>query len=351
MTQPRFPLAVLPTPLVPAPRLQKALCTGPVLLKRDDLTGFAAGGNKIRALEYLLGRAVADRCDVLVTGGGPGSNFCPAAAVAARAAGLDCELIVWGQMRGSPNLAIAAAAGACIRPTGDQRRETLDTAIEARAGQLAATGRRPFPVPRGGSTPLGAVGFAVAAAELAAQLARVPGISHRSECPELHSRAVGSAGNRAAVELGNNRVDHFPPAAEPALVVLAVGSGGSCAGLLAAGPPWPVLGVSVSRPLPEITGKVRELAQACARLLGNPPPRFERWEIVDARGPGFGVASPTDRAAARLALHTEGLLLDDTYGAKAFAVLIERVRAARGPVVFWHAGGLVPATAALGGRL
>jgi 1-aminocyclopropane-1-carboxylate deaminase/D-cysteine desulfhydrase-like pyridoxal-dependent ACC family enzyme len=129
--------------------------------------------------------------------------------------------------------------------------------------------------------------------------------------------------------------------------VLAVGSGGSCAGLLAAGPPWPVLGVSVSRPLPEITGKVRALAQACARLLGNPPPRNDLVEIVDARGPGFGVASPADRAAARLALHTEGLLLDDTYGAKAFAVLIKRVSAASGPVVFWHTGGLVPVIAAL----
>ena len=310
MSQPRFPLAVLPTPLVRAHRLEQALGSGPVLVKRDDLAGFAVAGNKTRALEYLLGRAVADRCDVLVTGGGPGSNFCPAAAVAARAAGLDCELVVWGDVRGSANLAIAAAAGACLRPTGDQVRETLDAAIEARAAELAAAGRRPFAVPRGGSTPLGAVGFAVAAAELAAQLDR-----------------------------------------QPALVVLAVGSGGSCAGLLATGPPWPVLGVSVSRPLPEITGKVRALAQACAQLLGNPPPCNERLEIVDARGPGFGVASPADRAAARLALHTEGLLLDDTYGAKAFAVLIERVSATSGPVVFWHSGGLVPAVAALGGRL
>jgi D-cysteine desulfhydrase len=112
VTRPRFPLAVLPTPLVRAQRLEEALGVGPVLLKRDDLAGFAVGGNKTRALEYLLGRAVADRCDVLVTGGGPGSNFCPAAAVAARAAGLDCELVVWGDVRGSANLSIAAAAGA-----------------------------------------------------------------------------------------------------------------------------------------------------------------------------------------------------------------------------------------------
>lgn len=315
MTPPRFPLAVLPTPLMRAHRLEAALGRGPILLKRDDLAGFAVGGNKTRPLEYLLGRALADGCDVLVTGGGPCSNFCPAAAVAARAAGLGCELVVWGDVRGSANLAIAAAAGACIRHTGGQAREALDAAIEARATELAAAGRRPFPMPRGGSTPLGAVGFAVAAVELAAQLNR-------------------SALTGAAV-------------AGPVLVVLAVGSGASCAGLLAAGPPWPVLGVSVSRPLQEITGKVHVLAQACARLLGNPSPEPGRLEIVDARGPGFGVPSRADRAAARLALHTEGLLLDDTYGAKAFAVLIERAGDAGGPVVFWHTGGVVPAVAAL----
>ncbi len=322
MTPTRFPLALLPTPLVRAHRLEAALGQGPVLVKRDDLAGFAVGGNKSRPLEYLLGRALADRCDVLVTGGAPGSNFCPAAAVAARSAGLDCELVVCGDFcgdqLGSANLAIAVAAGARIRPTGDEAREALDTAIEAHAAELSAAGRRPFPVPRGGSTPLGAVGFAVAAAELAAQL------------------------DRSALAA--------PAAAEPTLVVLAVGSGGSCAGLLAAGQSWQVLGVSVSRPLQEITSKVRALAQACAGLLSNPLPRLERLEIVDARGHGFGVASPADRAAARLALHTEGLLLDDTYGAKAFAVLTERAGSTAGPVVFWHSGGLVPAVAALGGR-
>jgi 1-aminocyclopropane-1-carboxylate deaminase/D-cysteine desulfhydrase-like pyridoxal-dependent ACC family enzyme len=322
MIPPRFPLAVLPTPLVRAHRLEAVLGRGQVLLKRDDLAGFAVGGNKTRPLEYLLGRAQANRCDVLVTGGGPGSNFCPAAALAARAAGLDCELVVcgddgWSDGYGPANLAIAAAAGACIRPTGDQAREALDAAIEERAAGLAAAGRRPFPVPRGGSTPLGAVGFAVAADELAAQLAQ------------------------SALADG----------AEPALVVLAVGSGSSCAGLLAAGPPWPVLGVSVSRPLQEITSKVHALAEACARLLGYPPPHPGRLEIVDARGPGFGVASQADLAAARLALHTEGLLLDDTYGAKAFAVLTRRAGGIRGPVVFWHTGGVVPAVAALRRRI
>jgi 1-aminocyclopropane-1-carboxylate deaminase/D-cysteine desulfhydrase-like pyridoxal-dependent ACC family enzyme len=311
VTPPRLPLAVLPTPLVRARRLEAAQGCGPVLLKRDDLIGFAVAGNKTRSLEYLLGTAVAQGCDVLVTGGGPGSNFCAAAAQAARVAGLDCELVIWGDAVGSPNIAMAAAAGACIHRTGDDRREQVDTAVQDLAGQLAAAGRRPFPVPRGGSSGLGAVGFGMAAAELAGQL----------EAP-------------------------------PELVVLAVGSGGSCAGLLAGmaagGWRWPVAGVSVSRPPKEITARVRQLAAECAAILGTPPPGTELLEVVDGRGSGFGIASPADRAVAELALHTEGLLLDNTYGTKAFAVMLDRLAAyTSGPVVYWHTGGVAPALEAI----
>jgi len=311
VTPPRLPLAVLPTPLVRARRLEAALGCGPVLLKRDDLIGFAVAGNKTRSLEYLLGTAVAQGYEVLVTGGGPGSNFCAAAAIAAGVAGLDCELVVWGDTVGGPNLAMATAAGACIHRTVDDRREHVDAAVQELAGQLAESGRRPFSVPRGGSTGLGAVGFATAAAELAGQL----------ETP-------------------------------PELVVLAVGSGGSCAGLLAGmaagGWRWPVVGVSVSRPPAEITARVHELAAECAAILGTPPPSTELLEVVDGRGPGFGIASPADRAAARLALHTEGVLLDDTYGAKAFAVMLERLApTGSGPVVYWHTGGVAPALEAI----
>ncbi len=192
----RFPLAVLPTPVHRLHRLEDALLgIGPLLIKRDDLVGFGVAGNKARPLEFLLGAARAADADVLVTGGGPGSNFCPAAALAARAAGLDCELILWGaadDLNRSPNVTLARAAGACIRPTGDTDRPAIDGLVEMRAAELRAAGRRPFPVPRGGSTALGAVGFATAVAELATQL-DVP----------------------------------------PALIVIAVGSGGSCAGLLA----------------------------------------------------------------------------------------------------------------------
>jgi 1-aminocyclopropane-1-carboxylate deaminase/D-cysteine desulfhydrase-like pyridoxal-dependent ACC family enzyme len=314
---PRERLGVFPTPLLRAHRLERATGCGPMLIKRDDLAGFGLAGNKTRPLEFLLGAARARNADVLVTGGGPGSNFCPAAAMAARAVGLECELVVWGDPH-SPNLALARAAGARLLPTGGTRSDTdraaVDEQITTRAEELHRAGRRPFPVPRGGSTDLGAVGFAVAAEELADQLA-----------DQLADRNI------------------------PELIVLALGSGGSCAGLLAGLAARrldiPVLGVSVSRPPHDIERTVHRLAEGCARLLGHTRPTT-RLEVVDARGPGFGVATDTERDRARLALHTEGLLLDETYGAEAFTVALERAcqnRDGSRTVLFWHTGGVVGA--------
>lgn len=313
----RTRLAVLPTPVTEARGVRAALRCGPLWLKRDDLTGFGVAGNKARALEYLVGDAVARGADVLVTGGGPDSNFVAAAALAARVAGLDCELVVaTGEgAPPTPNVALARAAGARVHALGDGCRDLVDGAVEDRAARLRADGRRPVALPRGGSTALGAVGFARAVSELTDQVAtgRLP---------------------------------------EPGLVVIALGSGGSSAGLLAgmaavaAG--WSLLAVSVSRPRAEVEAAVLGLAAGCASLCGTPEPDPSRLEVVDARGPGFGVASAADRAAAALALHTEGLLLDDTYGAKAFAVALDRLRGGEpGPVLYWHTGGVSSALAHL----
>jgi D-cysteine desulfhydrase len=310
---PRFPLGVLPTPLVPADRLRDALGCGPLWFKRDDLTGFGVAGNKTRALEHLLGDARTREVDVLVTGGGPDSNFVAAAAQAARVAGMDCELVVWGEQRATTALALAADAGAHVRLLGDGPRDRVDAEVERVAAALATRGRRPVAVPRGGSTPVGAAGFARAAAEVVAQWGEP----------------------------------------EPPLVVIPVGSGGSTAGLLAglaaAGADWPVLGASVSRPPEEITAAILALAGATAALAGSPAPDADLLTVVDARGPGFGLPSDADRAAADLVRRTEGVLLDDTYGAKAAAVAVAHLRAGeRRPVLFWSTGGLASALAHAG---
>jgi D-cysteine desulfhydrase len=283
-----------------------------VWVKRDDLTGFALAGNKARKLEYTIADAVDRGCDVLVTGGGAGSNHCRGAAVAAGVAGLDAVIVLAGTEPAEPhpNLAMIRRAGAQLRFTGDPDRASVDPALEAAAAELASNGRRPSVLPRGGATALGAYGYAVAANELAEQL------------------------DRAGVE--------------PSLVVVAVGSCGTYAGLLtgaaALGRTWTIAGVSVSRPPEECRERVAALSAATAELQGGPAPPSDAIRIVDGRGPGFGVASDRGRRAADLAAGTEGLVLDPTYTAKAMAAMVEIVeRGVEGPVVFVHTGGQVGA--------
>jgi D-cysteine desulfhydrase len=310
----RFPLATLPTPLVRAHRLEAWLGGPPVYVKRDDLTGFAAAGHKARPLEFIVGAALARGCDVLVTGGGPGSNFCPAAAAAAGAAGMACELVMYGDepARTSPNLALARACGANVRWTGHPDRAGVDTAVVEVAVELEASGRRPYPVPRGGAVAVGTVGMAVAADELAAQ---------------LEAESV-----------------------EAEVVVIASGSGTTCAGLavgtaMIAGS-WRVVGASVSRPVDQARSRIAALADGCAALLGVSA--AAEFELVDARGPGFAQPSEAGERAAAVALRTEGLLLDPVYTAKAFAVVLDLIaQGTAGPIVFWHTGGLLSAVAHL----
>jgi 1-aminocyclopropane-1-carboxylate deaminase/D-cysteine desulfhydrase-like pyridoxal-dependent ACC family enzyme len=306
---PRFPLAILPTPLVRARRL-------PLWVKRDDLTGFAGAGHKARPLEFLVGAALAEGCDVLVTGGGPGSNFAPAAAAAASAAGIGCELVLYGDEPSTlhPNLALALACGASVRYTGDPDRARVDTAVVEVAAELRAAGRRPYAVPRGGAVATGTAGMVAATEELAGQLAA--------------------------------------ESVEPEVVVIASGSGTTCAGLAVGaavcGAGWRVVGASVRRPVDRAAGEIAALAARCADLLGLPPPPAGRLELVDARGPGFGVASEAGERAAAVALRAEGLLLDPVYTAKAFAVVLDLLDAGTaGPVLFWHTGGLLAAAAHL----
>lgn len=303
-------IALLPTPLVEAPRLADALgLTGPLLVKRDDLTGFAIAGNKARQLGPLLEDARAQRADVLVTGGSTGSNFVQAAAAAAASAGLHGVLVLAGPPDPHPvhpNLAAARAWGAELRFTGDPDRRSVDRELPVVAAEFAAAGRRPYTVPRGGASPVGASGYRDAVDEALAQL----------------------AGQRP-------------------VVVVATGSGGTLAGLVAGNVardrPLRVVGASVSRPPGEVAARVLHLAREVAALRGEPAPVAADVEVVDARGPGHAVPSPEGEAAAATALRAAGLVLDPVYTAKALATL-PAIAAGR-PALFWHTGGLLDAVA------
>ena len=311
----RIPLAVLPTPLVTAPRLADALGLGSLYVKRDDLTGFAVAGNKARPLEFLLAAAVRDGADTLVTGGAPGSNFCAAAAAAAQRAGLACHLVIaGGPVPAGPALALALAWGATVRWTHDADRASVDLALPAAAEELSARGHRPQVIPRGGASATGAVGYALAAFELAGQLA--------------------GHGIRQA------------------RVVAPVGSGGTLAGLVAGnallGAPWTLAGGSASRPAGQMSRRVLDLAAGCLALLaGDRAAAPADFEVADVRGPGHGLPSAEGAAAAELAMRTEGLMVDPVYTAKALSLLASQPGA--GPVVFWHTGGLLDVVAEAGG--
>ena len=322
---PRTRLAVLPTPLVPAPRLAGALGLGDLFIKRDDLTGFAFAGNKARPLEFLVAGAVSEGAGTLLTGGAPGSNFCAATAAAARREGLACHLVLaGGPVPPGPALSLALAWGASVTWTHDGDRASVDRALPQAAQALAERGRRPYLIPRGGATALGAVGYFLAAAELAGQLAE---------------RGIRTA-----------------------RIVVAVGSGGTLAGLTAGnaalGRPWTLAGASASRPAPEMSRRVLGLAAECLSLL-----KAGSWatgigdigaaitgadvEIADVRGPGHGLPSAEGTAAAVQAVRTEGLMTDPVYTAKALS-LVARQRGG-GPVVFWHTGGQLDVVAAARG--
>jgi D-cysteine desulfhydrase len=313
---PRVCLAVLPTPLVRATGLERVLGGGPIYVKRDDLTGFGVAGNKARPLEFLIGDALAGGADVLVTAGAPSSNFCSAAALAARTVGLDCELLFPGPPPAAPsvNVEISRAAGARLCFDVVASREELDAAVVAHAKSLRSRGRRPYAVPRGGATAVGATGFACAAKELAEQC-----------------EAIGLM---------------------PEIVVVATGSGGTQAGLVAGqvgfALPWRVIGASVSRPAADMSGLVLRLSQDCADGLGLERPGVADIDVRDLMGAGFGIASTEDRFSARLALHHEGLLLDEYYGAKAMTLLRRLIQTpCLTPVVFWHTGGVSAALTTL----
>lgn len=309
---PRIRLAALPTPLERAERLEDALGLPPVYVKRDDLAGFGAAGNKARKLELLLGDALARGCDTVVTGGGQGSNHCATAAAAARSAGLACVIVYAGTAPAQPGERLTAArgAGAEVTFTHDSDRASVDHALPERARALEQAGSRPYVIPRGGASAVGAVACALAAGELASQI-----------------EALGL---------------------EPRTVLMATGSGGTQAGVMAGaallGTRWRVVGASVSRPVHECRRRVAELATRAAQLLDGPAPASVMLDVRDARGPGFGQPAPQATTLARVVEATQGLRLDPVYTAKAMTLLGSVARQAQGaPVVFWHTGGTQPA--------
>jgi D-cysteine desulfhydrase len=322
---PRTPLATLPTPLLPAPRLSDAVGAD-VWMKRDDLTGLLLGGNKVRKLEFLCGEALSKGADILVTGGGAGSNHAQLTAAAATRLGLGCVVVCYGEAP-SPEplgLRVSRRLGADVVFTGSPDRASVDVRLEELAAELTAEGRNPYVIPRGGASAVGAVGYAAAAAELTGQLATA-GVASATVVV-----STGSCGTQAGLVAG-------------ASILCRKGNARS---------KLSVIGVPVSRPPEECTDRIARLATGCAERLGLSDRTFTADDVQllgGYLGPGYGKASPEGDEAALLAARTEGLLLDPVFTAKAMAALVAEARNGNlaGPVVFLHTGGAPAALAAL----
>ncbi|MGY1831092.1 pyridoxal-phosphate dependent enzyme [Geodermatophilus sp. SYSU D01180] len=289
-------LAHWPTPLDPAPRLAAALGLRPgdLAVKRDDLTDLG-GGNKVRKLEHLVAEATGDGATVLVTSGGVQSNHARMTAAAAARLGLGAVLVLHGtpSAQRPGNLALEGALGARVVVVAGP--DDVDARVAEVAAELRAAGEVPAVLPLGGSSPTGARGYLACADELREQ---APGARH---------------------------------------VVVAVGSGGTMAGLVAGLGAERVLGVdtgAVPDPAERVAALVTALGGSAAGL------RLRRDQVGD----GYGARTDAAVAALRTAAGTEGLLLDPVYTAKALAGLAAAV--ADGSVrpgertVFVHTGGL-----------
>jgi L-cysteate sulfo-lyase len=307
---PRVRLLDGPTPLQPLPRLSAALGGRvEIWIKREDLGPLAFSGNKLRNLEFLLGAALADGADTVVTVGRRWSNHCRLTAAAGSMLGLAVHIVVSGPALPSPNLELMRLFGAAIHQAETDDRGERDGLVEEVAHDLEAGGRRVYRMPVGGSNEIGAWGQVLAALELADQLAQ--------------------------------------ESASADAIVVASATGGTQAGLVVGTAlgfdPLRVVGVVAGQGAAAVREAVEPKLIALATMAGIEPP-LDRIELDERQlGPGYGLATDASRGAADLLARTEGILVDPVYTAKALAGLIELARsgALDGQlVVFWHGGGL-----------
>jgi L-cysteate sulfo-lyase len=312
---PRISLARLPTPIEPLKRLSAHLGGPQIYVKRDDETGLGLGGNKLRKLEFLLGEALAQGADRVLTVGALQSNHARQTAAACAKLGLACELILRRSSHATEaylqngNMLLDRLFGA--RVTVIEAGASREAAMAERADVLRAEGRTPYCIPVGGSCARGNLGYAACAEELSAQ-ARELGVRFNAVIV-----ATGSGGTQGGLVAGLHAIDSD-------IRVIGIAVEGARAGQEALAYHQAVETAGL------LTGDVRV-------------PRDRILVLDDYAGPGY--AKPTDamREALRLAASLEGLVLDPVYTGKAFSGMIGLVRAGYfrtdEPVLFLHTGG------------
>ncbi|MCL6349922.1 D-cysteine desulfhydrase [Pectobacterium polaris] len=314
---PRLSLGHFPTPLEALPNLSAYLGGPTIYIKRDDATGLATGGNKTRKLEFLLADAQQQGADVIITQGATQSNHVRQTIAAAAKLGLKTKVLLekrvedYGEdYQRSGNVLLDNLLGGEIidhLPAGTDMQQAMETLAES----LRKEGLKPYVIPGGGSSPVGALGYVACAEELLFQ----------------------SSQQRL-------RIDH---------IVHATGSTGTQAGLVtgltATHSQIPLLGISVRAPKAKQEENVYALAQRTWQLLGIPGELSRRAVQVnsDYVGKGYGIPTEGTLEALRLLAQLEGILLDPVYSGKGMAGLIDLIRQghfrADENIVFIHTGG------------
>lgn len=309
---PRFQIAILPTAVTKLPRLTEQLRGPALLIKRDDLNGLAFGGNKTRKLEFLIGEALEQGFNCVITGGSAQSNHCRQTAAAASVAGLECHLVLGGQEPDAVtgNLLLDRLLGAIIHWSGEYRKGEKIPEI---AEQLKSQGKKPYIIPYGGSNAIGATGFVEAMRELAIQLQDVGQ-------PITHIVfASSSCGTQAGMAVGARL---FVPKVK-------------------------VVGIRIDKDETELPFEEQlvVLANDTAKHVGTEM-SFSKGDFEvkdDYLGGGYGVMGDLERNAINLLARTEGILLDPVYTGRAFGAMVDLIKKGEfskdDRVLFWHTGG------------
>jgi D-cysteine desulfhydrase family pyridoxal phosphate-dependent enzyme len=304
---PRKYFAHLPTAIEELPRLSAHLGGPRLLVKRDDQTGLAFGGNKTRKLEFLVAEAFGQGAKMLLSAGAVQSNHCRQTAAAAARFGFECTLVLSGDMpeQASANLLLDELLGVEIVNVPD--RKDRDRVLQETYASLERAGRKPYLVPYGGSSPTGALGYAFAVEEFMGQGVEVDWIVF----------GTSSGGTHAGLTLGARLFGYKGK----------------------------LLGISIDESEQWLKSHVSVLASDCSQLLGD---RIE-FTPADIHASdayckaGYGVLTDAERTAIKLFARNEGLLLDPVYTGRAAAGLIDLIRNGcfkqNETVLFWHTGG------------
>ena len=303
---PRINFALLPTPVEPLERLTKYFNGPRLIVKRDDLTGVAFGGNKARKLEFLMADAKSQDAKTIITAGAAQSNHCRQTAAVAARFGYECILVVAGEKikHSSGNLMLDQLLGARIVWASHS---DLDSTLDKTFHEAQEDGHRPYLIPFGGSNPIGAVGYVFAMSELLGQ------------------------------------------GYQPNWIILPSGSGGTQAGMVVGaklfGFRGRILGISVIEQKNTFETKVKMLAQSCAEYL-NENLQISPEDIQinsDYLGKGYGIMGAPEKNAIRIFARYEGLFLDPVYTARAAAGMMDlldsKYFSRDDLILFWHTGG------------